>query len=172
MLTACLVILGGGHHDRETDNQLVRVLEVREELRYAASGLALLGVEWSTDESLLQRVGAGGVGEGLGDVPGDPLGTPAAPNLDLPALICAYAWPCDEALRVVYGSATCPNGESGGKLDAVSDDGQNLGPFQLNVVHAGRVGGDPGRLLDPATNVRIAFELYSEQGWRPWACKP
>ena len=26
-------------------------------------------------------------------------------------------------------------------------------------------------LLDPDVNLRVAYEIWSEQGWRPWACK-
>lgn len=87
--------------------------------------------------------------------------------LDIPALICSVPWPCDQALLVVYGpTPRCRWGESGGDPDAVSPDGENLGLFQLNRVH----GGD--ELLDPATNVAVAYQLWLDQGWAPWSCRP
>lgn len=82
------------------------------------------------------------------------------------ALICApgYVWPCGQALAV----ATC---ESTLRLDAVSPDGQNIGPMQVNVIHSGKL--RPGEsLYDPAVSVRIAHDIYVDQGWGPWACRP
>ena len=81
-------------------------------------------------------------------------------------LICSYDWSCDEALRVVY----C---ESRFQPGVVSPDGRNWGLFQVNLVHLARVGGDTTALLDPATNVRVAYDIYRDAGgWRPWSCKP
>jgi len=51
---------------------------------------------------------------------------------------------------------------------AVSPDGRNYGLFQINLVH----GYAPQDLLDPAFNVRVAYALYQDQGWAPWACWP
>lgn len=92
---------------------------------------------------------------------------PLPPPVDLPALICAYDWPCQQALVVVYGpSAHCPHGESGGE-DVVSPDGLYYGPFQLSLDH-----GTAEQLLDPVTNVAIAYDLWRAQGWSPWGCRP
>jgi hypothetical protein len=86
--------------------------------------------------------------------------------LDIPALICSYDWPCAEALAVAW----C---ESRWQPDAVSNDGQNFGLFQINAVHQARVDGDLDRLLDAATNVSVAFSIWrANGGWGPWSCKP
>lgn len=82
---------------------------------------------------------------------------------DAVELICVYDWPCGEALAVWY----C---ESRGDWGAYSQG--NYGGFQINEVHAARVGGVPGRLFDPATNVAVAYDIWGEAGWGPWACKP
>lgn len=42
------------------------------------------------------------------------------------------------------------------------------GLFQVNSIHAARVA-YLDQLYDPATNVRVAAAIYSEQGWCPWA---
>ena len=83
-------------------------------------------------------------------------------------LICApeFTWECGAALAVM----AC---ESGGDPAAISPDGQNWGLMQVNLVHLWRVGGDPYRLLDPETNMRVAWDIYVDGGgWGPWACKP
>lgn len=82
------------------------------------------------------------------------------------ALVCAYSWPCAEALSLAW----C---ESRYDAAAVSPDGANYGLFQVNVIHRGRVGGDVRALLDPVTNVRVAYEIYRDAGysWGPWSCK-
>ncbi len=63
--------------------------------------------------------------------------------------------------------------ESGGNPSAknINRNGtQDSGLFQINDVHLGRVGGDRSRLMDPATNIKVAADIYKEQGWRPWVC--
>ena len=76
-----------------------------------------------------------------------------------------YPWPADQAYRVMM----C---ESGGNPNAISPDGQNWGLMQLNLVHLWRVDGNAQAFLDPATNIRVAYEIWSEQSWIPWAFKP
>lgn len=48
------------------------------------------------------------------------------------------------------------------------DGSRDYGIFQINSIHAGRVNGNVQMLLDPETNVRVAAEIYREQGWTPW----
>jgi hypothetical protein len=86
------------------------------------------------------------------------------PAGSLEALICSYAWPCQEALHVKW----C---ESRGNWDTIGA-GANYGGFQINAVHAGRFPGFWESWMDPAQNTAWAFQLWSEQGWRPWACRP
>jgi hypothetical protein len=85
-------------------------------------------------------------------------------------LICSYPWPCSEALAVAW----C---ESNHRPNAVSPDGANIGLFQVNVIHKGRVNATTTELaaillLDPETNVRVAYAIWADQGWGPWSCKP
>jgi len=58
--------------------------------------------------------------------------------------------------------------ESGGNPDAISPT-KDLGLMQINAVHADRVGGDLSRLFDPEVNLRVAYEIWSEQSWHPWS---
>jgi hypothetical protein len=48
----------------------------------------------------------------------------------------------------------------------------DYGVFQLNCRWQGRrVGGDCNKFLDFETNLRIAKQIYNEQGWNPWSTK-
>lgn len=86
---------------------------------------------------------------------------------------------------VVYGPTSwCPNGESAGRPDALGDyfggdEPNSFGLFQIYYpVHYAVVGPDPYVLLDPETNIRIAYGIYKDairywgDGWRPWSCHP
>lgn len=79
------------------------------------------------------------------------------------ALICSVPWPCQQALNV----ARCESGLQSGAYNA-----GNYGLFQISYVHARRVGGNLAALFDPAVNIAVAYDIYAEQGWRPWACRP
>lgn len=80
------------------------------------------------------------------------------------ALICSFGWPCGQALAVAW----CES-----KFDAGAYNAGNIGLFQVNAVHVGRVpGGDPAALFDPAVNVAVAYAIWADQGWGPWACAP
>lgn len=74
----------------------------------------------------------------------------------------------DTACRVMLA-------ESGGRPGAthVNKNGsKDIGLFQLNEVHAKKVGGNIESLYDIQTNVRLAGAIYERQGWNPWAvCK-
>lgn len=64
--------------------------------------------------------------------------------------------------------ATC---ESGLRPDAVSPSGTYLGLFQMHRrYHAHRPGMD--QPLTPWGNTMAALDLFLEQGWRPWSCRP
>lgn len=56
--------------------------------------------------------------------------------------------------------------------EPLADNSGNRGLFQINVIHYRRVGGQVSLLWDPEVNVRVAHEIWVEQGWRPWGCKP
>jgi hypothetical protein len=91
--------------------------------------------------------------------PGSPLSAE-----QIQALVCSYAWPCDEALRVMW----C---ESGGRPSAIGR-GANYGLFQMNQVHARRIPEFWTSWMDPVKNIEWAYQLWLRQGWRPWGCKP
>ena len=91
---------------------------------------------------------------------------PARQQADWTELVCnqGYEWPCDEAMAVLW----C---ESRGAPGAYADG--NYGLMQINAIHRRRVGGDLSQLYVPEVNVRVAHELWREQGWNPWrACGP
>lgn len=74
-------------------------------------------------------------------------------------MICAYPWSCQKALAVAACEST---------LNPNATNGSQIGLFQIaSQYHSGRL--QPGEsLYDPEANVRIAYEIYSEQGWAPW----
>jgi len=83
------------------------------------------------------------------------------PPADIAAAIRAYDWDYDEALRVAW----C---ESRWRARTISPTG-DYGVFQVNFrYHGWRVGGVAERLLDVETNVRVAHDIWAEQGWVPW----
>ncbi len=98
--------------------------------------------------------------------PAQPLATiaPLKPTDALEDLICSYPWPCEEALHVKW----C---ESRANWNTIGS-GANYGGFQINAVHARRFPDFWESWMDPAKNTAWAFQIWSEQGWRPWACKP
>lgn len=90
--------------------------------------------------------------------------SPRAVPTDWASLLSQYNWPVEQAERVLM----C---ESSGDPSAVSPDGQNIGLFQINLVHIGKLRGGES-LLDPVVNVRIAYQIWADQGWGPWSCRP
>lgn len=86
-----------------------------------------------------------------------------------------------ELIRIRFGAegeravgvATC---ESGLDPAARSTDGSNHGLFQINNVHRSRWPEVTGlgweARYDPVANIDFAHALWSEQGWRPWTCRP
>ena len=71
----------------------------------------------------------------------------------------------------VWAVAAC---ESSGRPDAVSPDGQNWGLMQLGVIHkarAERLGFTWEQMLQPRPNLLVAYDLWLDQGWAPWACR-
>lgn len=96
-----------------------------------------------------------------------PADTPELPPLQageglfILSLIAAYPWPYAEALAV----ARCENRNLDPSIISPTED---YGIFGINEVHAARVAGDLTRLLIAEVNVRVAFEIWSEQGWEPW----
>lgn len=76
------------------------------------------------------------------------------------SLISAYNWPVDVAIAVA-------NSESGCNTHAVSPT-RDHGIFQINEVHIAKAGSIQA-LHDPATNIKVAYQIWSRQGFRPWS---
>lgn len=55
-------------------------------------------------------------------------------------------------------------------------NGNHYGKYQIAVnVHRSRIerlGWTVEDTLESVPNTAIAFSIWAEQGWRPWACKP
>ncbi len=96
------------------------------------------------------------------------------PGGDYGAFICSYSWPCETALRIVYGpTAACPTGESNGDPTAISWNGTSYGLFQIWRGHAWRWPDFWSEWANPEVNTAWAYELYLESGgWGPWDCEP
>ena len=99
-------------------------------------------------------------------------GTAYPTGIEFATLICFYPWPCEEALAVVYGTPNCPNGESGGNPWAYNNGCYGL--FEINCAsHRSRFEGPCEVLYDPQVNVRVAYDIYVDNGgWSPWTCRP
>ena len=76
-------------------------------------------------------------------------------------------WPAEHveaAMRVML----C---ESNGNPDAIGDNGQSLGLFQIQPRWWSdrKPAGSP---FHPAVNIEWAHRIWAEYGWRYWTCQP
>ncbi len=78
-------------------------------------------------------------------------------------LVAGY-WPAEQ----VNNALAVMNCESGGNPNVTGAAGE-WGLFQIHPVHVARFGG--ANPYDPGTNVAVAYQIWSEQGWGPWSCK-
>lgn len=69
----------------------------------------------------------------------------------------------DEAVEVARCEST---------LRADARNGQYLGLFQLGSYHYWRIDQHGGDWANAFHNAEAASDLYAEQGWRPWSCRP
>jgi len=81
---------------------------------------------------------------------------------DVLALISAYDWDVNIAYAVLMA-------ESGGSARAYNPEWHvgcqgSIGLFQIACLHEA----DPSLLFDGAYNVRRAYEIYQQLGWKPW----
>ena len=83
---------------------------------------------------------------------------------------CSYSWPCDQTPDV----ARCESGvDRAGRLDGIfATSGSSYGLFQLNGIHARRFPDFWEKWMDPVTNVARAYQIWTEQGWRPGPAGP
>lgn len=72
-----------------------------------------------------------------------------------------YDWPVSTAIAICEA-------ESGGNTHALSPT-EDYGLMQINQVHADMVDEDLTKLYDPATNIQVAYRIYSARGWSAWS---
>jgi hypothetical protein len=84
------------------------------------------------------------------------------------AIVEVWGTRADEAAQVAF----C---ESSFRTDVVSENGEDWGLFQVNVVHRPFVrslGYAWNDLLDPRINSAVAAHIYERAGgWSPWTCE-
>jgi hypothetical protein len=97
--------------------------------------------------------------------PKTPIPTPVGDKEYIKRRICeVFVEDCASALIIAFH-------ESGYRTEAISRT-NDYGVFQLNCKwQKKRVGGDCNRFLDLETNLRVAHQIYKEQGWKPWSTK-
>ena len=88
--------------------------------------------------------------------------------------------PIERAICAVFGAdgpdaiaiAGCESGrDTMGRLDGWwASSGSSYGLFQINAIHAGRWP-DFWSAWMTERNIAYAYEIWSEQGWSPWACR-
>ena len=79
-------------------------------------------------------------------------------------LISRYDWNFDEAYAIMTGeSKGNPNAINKNDYHKTGNCWGSYGLFQLACFR-----GTPEELLDPETNVRMAYELWQKEGWKPW----
>lgn len=88
---------------------------------------------------------------------------------DVQAVICAYPWPCEEALAVAW----CESRHDARAVDAFAE---NWGLFQINEQTWRPYFGEErwARVLEASENTAMAWEIYERGGrtWLPWSCRP
>lgn len=75
-------------------------------------------------------------------------------------LVSQYNWDVNVALAVMQAESSCNTNDISSTCDH--------GLMQINCVHADLVAGNLNLLHDPATNIRVAYAIYSGDGWSPW----
>lgn len=75
-------------------------------------------------------------------------------------LVAQYNWDQHVAMAVMRAESGCNPSAASPSCDS--------GLMQINCVHSAKVNGNLAALKDPATNIRVAYQIYSAQGWNPW----
>ena len=82
-------------------------------------------------------------------------------KIDVITIIGRYDWDVNTATAIFMA-------ESGLNPTSVSKTNRNgtrdYGVAQINSIHKGKVSGDINQLLDPETNIRVAYEIYKGRG--------
>lgn len=71
-----------------------------------------------------------------------------------------YSWSVTTAVAICQA-------ESGGNPYAISPT-CDRGLMQVNCIHSDMVSGNLSALYDPATNIAVAYRIYSSAGWSAW----
>ena len=91
------------------------------------------------------------------------------PLTEIELLICRLSWPCEQALQV----ARC---ESGSDYIAGANSSGHICTYQISWhFHHKRFEAHGWGYEDafvPERNIQVAHEIWLEQGWRPWSCRP
>lgn len=93
-----------------------------------------------------------------------PIQEPASESGDVADMIRSV-FGTEKAVRV----ATCESG-----LDPANVNGQYRGLFQLGNYHKQRaadMGYTWNQMFEAMPNIKVAYNLFLEQGWGPWECK-
>lgn len=80
---------------------------------------------------------------------------------DYRSLVAQYDWNVSIAMAVMQAESGCNPSAHSPTADR--------GLMQINQVHAAKVGGNLNALFDPATNVRVAYQVYQGAGWSAWS---
>lgn len=75
-------------------------------------------------------------------------------------LVAQYGWNVHIAMAIMQAESGCNPTATSPTCDH--------GLMQINCVHAAAVGGNLALLNDPATNVRVAYQVYQGAGWSAW----
>ncbi len=90
--------------------------------------------------------------------------TPSAGCNGYLTLFSQYNWNVQDAIAIC-------NAESSGNPNATHYDANgsvDMGLMQINSVHDNMVS-SPSQLYDPATNISVAYQIYSQSGWYAWS---
>jgi len=97
--------------------------------------------------------------------------------VDWRSLLSGYSdWDIDTMMAIIFGSAVCPNGESGGDPTAINPDGRSWGGLQIEYdAHRAELinitgSDDPHQLLNPIINVEMAHDVWLSSGYGAWSC--
>ena len=77
------------------------------------------------------------------------------------SIIEKYDWSVSTAMAIAQAESGCnPNA-----LSRTCD----RGIMQISCIHSDMVDGDLSALYDPATNIAVAYRIYSARGWYAWS---
>lgn len=75
-------------------------------------------------------------------------------------IVAQYDWNVNTAMAIMRAESNCNSMARSPTHDS--------GLFQINDVHLAAVDYNQPALYDPATNVKVAYQVYSGSGWNAW----